>query len=208
MKKRGSFSQKIRKSLDKEKFSMYNIICCILVLCRVKEVEMILDMLPILSGALQQIDFDFSFRPSEDSLLVTVYSDVDFTEPITVTGYVKNMAGYMVLSANVKVSYSTVCARCIEPVSNTLEISFEKDIASSGDVSEDNDDYVIIEDKKFDMLPVVEEEIMLEMPSRTLCKEDCLGLCQKCGKNLNEGDCDCDKKEVDPRLAILKTLLQ
>ena len=74
--------QKIRKSLDKENFSMYNIICCILVLCRVKEVEMILDMLPILSGALQQIDFDFSFRPSEDSLLVTVYSDVDFSGEI------------------------------------------------------------------------------------------------------------------------------
>ena len=169
---------------------------------------MILDMLPILSGSLQQIDFDFSFRPAEDSLLATVYSDVEFTEPIIVTGYVKNMAGYMMLSADVKVSYSTVCARCIEPVSNVLEISFEKDIASSGEVSSENDDYIIIEDKKLDLLPCVEEEIMLEMPSRTLCKEDCLGLCPKCGKNLNEGDCDCAKKEVDPRLAILKTLLQ
>ena len=100
---------------------------------------MILDMLPILSGSLQQIDFDFSFRPAEDSLLATVYSDVEFTEPIIVTGYVKNMAGYMMLSADVKVSYSTVCARCVEPVSNVLEISFEKDIASSGDVSEENE---------------------------------------------------------------------
>ena len=169
---------------------------------------MILDMLPILSGSLQQIDFDFSFRPSEDSLLATVYSDVDFAEPIIVTGYVKNMAGYMVLSADVKVCYSTMCARCLEPVSNVLEISFEKDIASREDVSSENDDYIMIEDKKLDLLPTVEEEIMLEMPSRTLCKEDCRGLCQKCGKNLNEGDCDCDKKEVDPRLAILKTLLQ
>ena len=169
---------------------------------------MILDMLPILSGSLQQIDFEFSFRPSEDSLLATVYSDVDFAEPIIVTGYVKNMAGYMMLSADVKVSYSTVCARCVEPVSNVLEISFEKDIASSGEVSSENDDYIMIEDKKLDLLPTVEEEIMLEMPSRTLCKEDCLGLCHKCGKNLNEGDCDCGKKEVDPRLAILKTLLQ
>ena len=169
---------------------------------------MILDMLPILSGALQQIDFNFSFQPSEDSLLATVYSDVDFAEPIIVTGYVRNMAGYMVLSAEVKVSYRTVCARCIEPVSNVLEISFEKDIASSEDVSSENDDYIMIEDKKLDLLSPVEEEIMLEMPSRTLCKEDCLGLCQKCGKNLNEGDCQCDKKEVDPRLAILKTLLQ
>jgi uncharacterized protein len=169
---------------------------------------MILDMLPILSGASQQIDFDFVFTPNEDSLLVAVYSDVDFTEPITVTGYVKNMAGYMVLSADVKVTYHTMCARCAEPVSSTLEISFEKDIASSGEVSDENDDYIIIEDKKLDLLPPVEEEIMLEMPSRTLCKEDCLGLCQKCGKNLNEGDCSCEKKEVDPRLAILKTLLK
>ena len=169
---------------------------------------MILDMMPILSGASQQIDFDFVFTPNEDSLLVAVYSDVDFTEPITVTGYVKNMAGYMVLSADVKVTYHTMCARCAEPVSSTLEISFEKDIASSGEVSDENDDYIIIEDKKLDLLPPVEEEIMLEMPSRTLCKEDCLGLCQKCGKNLNEGDCACEKKEVDPRLAILKTLLK
>ena len=169
---------------------------------------MILDMLPILSGASQQIDFDFVFTPNADSLLVAVYSDVDFTEPVTVMGNVKNMAGYMVLSADVKVTYHTMCARCAEPVSSTLEISFEKDIASSGDVSSENDDYIIIEDKKLDLLPSVEEEIMLEMPSRTLCKEDCLGLCQKCGKNLNEGDCSCEKKEVDPRLAILKTLLQ
>lgn len=169
---------------------------------------MILDMLPILSGASQQIDFEFSFTPSEDSLLVTVYSDVDFAEPITVSGYVKNMAGYMVLSADVKVSYRTVCARCVEPVCSELEISFEKDIASGDDVSSENDDYIIIEDKKLDLLAPVEEEIMLEMPSKTLCKEDCLGLCQKCGKNLNEGNCDCEKKEVDPRLAILKTLLK
>lgn len=169
---------------------------------------MILDMLPILSGASQQIDFEFSFTPSEDSLLATVYSDVDFAEPITVSGYVKNMAGYMILSADVKVSYRTVCARCIEPVCSELEISFEKDIASSEEVSSENDDYIIIEDKKLDLLAPVEEEIMLEMPSKTLCKEDCLGLCHKCGKNLNEGDCNCEKKEVDPRLAILKTLLK
>ncbi|MBQ8496938.1 MAG: DUF177 domain-containing protein [Clostridia bacterium] len=169
---------------------------------------MILDMLPILSGASQQIDFEFSFTPSEDSLLATVYSDVDFAEPITVSGYVKNMAGYMILSADVRVSYRTVCARCIEPVCSELEISFEKDIASSEEVSSENDDYIIIEDKKLDLLAPVEEEIMLEMPSKTLCKEDCLGLCPKCGKNLNEGDCSCEKKEVDPRLAILKTLLK
>ena len=167
-----------------------------------------LDMLPILSGASDELHFDFSFRPEKDGLIATVYSDVDFSDEIVVTGYVKNMAGYMVLSAEVRVPYNTMCARCAEPVSGVLEISFEKDIATSDDVSEDNDDYVIIEDKKLDVLLPVEEQIMLEMPSKTLCKEDCRGLCCKCGKNLNEGDCSCEKHEVDPRLAILKTLLK
>lgn len=169
---------------------------------------MILDMLPILSGASDELTFDFSFTPEKEGLIASVYSDVDFTDPIVVTGRVRNMAGYMVLSAEVKVPYSTVCARCAEPVSSVLEISFEKDIATKDDVSEDNDDYVIIEDKKLDVLLPVEEQIMLEMPSKTLCKDDCRGLCCKCGKNLNEGDCSCAKHEIDPRLAILKTLLK
>ena len=83
---------------------------------------------------------------------------------------------------------------------------FNKD--SSGDVSRENDDYIFIEDNKLDLLPPVEEQMMLEMPSKTLCREDCLGLCPKCGKNLNEGPCTCEKHETDPRLAVLKTLLK
>ena len=75
-------------------------------------------------------------------------------------------------------------------------------------MSKDNDDYIFIEDKKLDLLAPVEEQLMLEMPSKTLCREDCRGLCQKCGKNLNEGPCTCEEHEVDPRLAILKTLLK
>ncbi len=169
---------------------------------------MVLDMSPVLSGAKNELHFDFSFVPEKDGLLCSVYEDIMFTDPIVVTGFVKNMAGYMILDASVVVKYDTICARCAEPVSGKLEISFEKDIATSADVSSDNDDYIIIEDKKLDILPSVEEQIMLEMPAKTLCREDCLGLCYKCGKNLNEGPCSCDTKEVDPRLAILKTLLK
>ncbi len=168
---------------------------------------MLLDMTPILSGATDKTEFDFSFVPAKDGLLASVYADVDFSDPIQVTGFVRNMAGYMVLSASVKLTYHTNCARCAEPVSSELEIAFEKDIAS-GDVSKDNDDYIFIEDKKLDLLAPVEEQLMLEMPSKTLCREDCRGLCQKCGKNLNEGPCTCEEHEVDPRLAILKTLLK
>ena len=53
----------------------------------------------------------------------------------------------------------------------------------------------------------VGELLFLELPSRDLCSEDCRGFCPKCGKDLNEGNCDCDTKEIDPRLAVLKKFL-
>ena len=88
-----------------------------------------------------------------------------------------------------------------------MELSFEKDIADES-VSEDNDDYIFLEDKKLDLIDPTEEELMLELPSKTLCREDCAGLCVKCGKNLNLGKCSCKQSEGDPRLQILKTLLK
>ncbi|MGN1095195.1 MAG: YceD family protein [Eubacteriales bacterium] len=168
---------------------------------------MVLDMTPIISGASDILNFDFSYTPEKDGEMLSVFWDIEFTEPIMVKGFVKNMAGYMLLSVKASVKYRTACARCAEPVSGELEISFERDVAS-GDVSRDNDDYIFIEDRKLDIIPPLEEQIMLEMPAKTLCSENCLGLCPKCGKNLNEGKCGCVTKTTDPRLEILKTLLK
>ena len=74
------------------------------------------DMTPVLSGAADTLEFEFSFVPAADGLLCSVYGDIDFTEPVMVKGLVKNMAGYMLLSAFVKVRYTTARARCAEPV--------------------------------------------------------------------------------------------
>ena len=52
------------------------------------------------------------------------------------------------------------------------------------------------------------EQIEMEFPIRFLCKEDCRGLCQRCGRNLNEGECGCTQKEIDPRLEPLRALLE
>ena len=52
------------------------------------------------------------------------------------------------------------------------------------------------------------EALLLDFPRKVLCSEDCPGLCPKCGKSLKGGDCGCPKKEIDPRLAVLATLLQ
>ncbi len=168
---------------------------------------MVLDMTPILCAETDILNFDLSYTPEKDGELLSVLWDIEFTEPIKVSGFVKNMAGYMVLDATATVRYRTPCARCYESVTREITVPVKKDIASA-DISRDNDDYIFIEDRKLDITSPTEEQILLEMPAKTLCKEECLGLCPKCGKNLNEGKCGCAEKETDPRLEILKTLLK
>lgn len=168
---------------------------------------MILDILPVLCGEKSKILFDFTFTPDKNGDVCQTFGDLEFTSPISVSGYVKSMAEYMFVHEDVRLEYDTNCARCAEPVKGTLEFSFEKDIATD-DVSKDNDDYVFPDDNKIDLAALTEEELMLELPSKTLCREDCAGLCPKCGKNLNEGKCSCPEHEGDPRLQILKSLLK
>ena len=65
-----------------------------------------------------------------------------------------------------------------------------------------------VPDYNLEIEDLLRDDIFLEFPAKLLCKKDCKGLCQRCGKNLNDGECGCDKDEPDPRLAVLKALLQ
>ncbi|MCA9979224.1 MAG: DUF177 domain-containing protein [Anaerolineales bacterium] len=68
--------------------------------------------------------------------------------------------------------------------------------------------FVIHDDGNADLGPLIREVSLLAMPMKPLCREDCLGLCDQCGKNLNEGPCECEKDDIDPRLSALKRLLE
>lgn len=66
----------------------------------------------------------------------------------------------------------------------------------------------ISDDAHLDLTPVVREDFLLSIPMHALCRPDCKGLCPTCGKNWNEGPCDCRDDEIDPRLAPLAGLLK
>ena len=72
---------------------------------------------------------------------------------------------------------------------------------------EDNDELILVESQEIDLDELVMSDLLLTLPMKHLCREDCKGLCAQCGKNLNEGDCGCKKKPVDPRLEALRKLL-
>ena len=86
-------------------------------------------------------------------------------------------------------------------------MALDKALASSIE-GEDSDTILLVPDMKLDLDDFLYTEVIVNLPLKHLCSEDCKGLCAKCGKDLNEGDCGCPKKEIDPRLAILQKLLE
>lgn len=171
-----------------------------------------LDLRPLLAGdKLLKFDYELSLDIDPGDTSSFLYG-VSFPSPMKVVGDITNTAGYMRMALRMSVDYSAVCARCLAPVSGEFTLDLEKTVAPRdllGDIDEDRlDDYAIIEDGFLDMDEQLRSQLEMEFPARFLCREDCKGLCQRCGKNLNEGECDCTDNEIDPRLAPLQKLLE
>lgn len=170
-----------------------------------------LDLRPLLAGE-RLLTFEYELTPDIDPEDTSNFLyGVSFSSPMKVKGDITNTAGYMRMTLSASFDYVTSCARCLAPVSGQFSLDLEKTVATKkllGDLDEDKlDDYAIIEDGFLDVDEPLFAELEMEFPLRFLCSEDCKGLCQRCGKNLNEGKCDCVEKEIDPRLAPLQKLL-
>ena len=171
-----------------------------------------LDLRPLLAGdRLLTFDYELPLDTASEDTASYLYG-VDFPSPMKVKGEITNTAGYMRMTLTTSVKYCTKCARCLSPVCGDFTLDLEKTVAPRNllsDLDEDKlDDYAIIEDGFLDMDEQLSAQLEMEFPSRFLCSDDCKGLCQRCGKNLNEGECGCSDTEIDPRLAPLKKLLE
>ena len=170
-----------------------------------------LDLRPLLAGD-RLLTFDYELVPDIDPQDTSSFLyGVSFPSPMKVKGDITNTAGYMRMRLTMSLDYQSNCARCLAPLSGSFSLDLEKTVAPRNllsDLDEDKlDDYAIIEDGFLDMDEQLIDQLEMEFPIRFLCKDDCRGLCSRCGKNLNEGDCDCAKKEIDPRLAPLQKIL-
>lgn len=167
---------------------------------------MLIDISRILSGEIVELPFDVSFEASEDDGYgyFTEWG-IEFTEDISVKGTFRNNGGYMSMQADVTARYDTLCARCLRSMSRSFSCSLEKGVAAEL-TNEENDDFILTEGGCVDVASLVCEEFLLSFPLKELCSDSCKGLCPKCGKDLNDGKCDCEG-DIDPRMAKLKSLL-
>ena len=138
-------------------------------------------------------------------------SDLEFggerpvVHPVAVDGRVYNQAGVLLGELQASTTLRCVCDRCMEEFDSPKTASFSCILAEEKQ-DQENDDIVLLDHDEVDLADLASTAFILDMDTKTLCSEDCKGLCPGCGVNLNREACRC-KKQVDPRLAKLAQLL-
>lgn len=120
------------------------------------------------------------------------------------------------IRAEYRGEFEVLCARCVEPVTVPLAASFdllfrpETADAEAGEraITEDETEIGYYDKAGVMLEDVVREQVLLSLPGRTLCQEDCKGLCAHCGQNLNNTTCRCAETAAshDPRWTALQGL--
>lgn len=162
---------------------------------------MVIDLEYIFNNEGSARTFDFSLDLSD----VFIDKNKPFPKPFKVEGKVFNKTEVVRIKATAVTLGRMQCDRCAGDINERLEVPIEHILVATLN-DENNDDFIMVEKFSLELKPLVTEDIFLALPSKILCKDDCKGLCINCGKNLNTGQCSC-QKPVDPRLEALKQLL-
>ncbi|MCM1046608.1 MAG: DUF177 domain-containing protein [Candidatus Gastranaerophilales bacterium] len=111
------------------------------------------------------------------------------------------------VTGSVRLKFETRCDRCLAETVTELFLSFDRIVtAPDVDAEEDEDSRECMEGYQLNAEAFVYNEILVNWPVKILCREDCKGVCPKCGQNLNMGDCGCDTFVPDPRMAAIKDI--
>jgi uncharacterized protein len=146
-------------------------------------------------------DINISIEPND---IFIGNSEVKAEEKINFSGTVSKAEDIIYLNGMVDGLLALTCSRCLEGFTNPLALEINEKFSS---VPNDEDDSLIfIDSDKINLTELIENNILMSLPIKKLCSEDCKGLCQNCGSNLNQGLCSCDNSDIDPRLAGLKDL--
>ena len=152
---------------------------------------------------------DNSSLPIEYSLDL---SDVEYSgefplkNPVSINGTVSNKSSLIRFEAVISFEYNSPCHRCGTETVKNHTVKVDKSLATSIE-GDDSDTILLVPDMKLDIDEFLYSEVLVSLPTKHLCSDDCKGICSKCGKNLNQGKCDCPEKEIDPRLSALADLL-
>ena len=148
---------------------------------------MILNLKQLYQNVGMRIEINYQI---EQSSLVD-YSGIIFSTPISVNGDIVNRTGIVTLNFTVDFTLKHCCDRCLREFNRDYSYKFKHVIVKS--LNTDTDDYIVSDGDKLDLDELAISDLFLQLPSKTLCSEDCKGLCSICGTDLNVSECNCKR---------------
>ena len=155
--------------------------------------------------------FDLTVEPGEIDLDLV---DFRLKGPVRANGEIEKHAAWFEVEGRIECEAEIDCSRCLEPIGRPIAIPFSIRLLQTESLSEAAEkaidkselDSSILNGTQVDITEIIREQILLDVPDQIFCKEDCRGLCPKCGANRNLIDCKCEDDETDPRWAALQNL--
>lgn len=136
-----------------------------------------------LPGEVLQIDSSI-----DQSEIIDIHG-YDFASPVNIKGQAFNRAGIVKIKFTTEFTLNLICDRCLKEFERSYVYEFEHIVVRS--VNSDNDEYIVADNESIDLKEIAISDLLLQLPSKILCDEECKGLCSSCGCNLNESQCDC-----------------
>ena len=156
-------------------------------------------------------DFAHVYQPQD---LNPVDERVSLTAPAAVNGKIRLSGNEVFVNGHVETRAQVECDRCLKPVELPVNVDFTLEYISDSDyessqvveLTEAEMSVSVFDGAAIDVDEIVKEQILLAVPTRMLCREDCKGICPECGADRNTGECNCVTNDTDPRWAALKNL--
>jgi uncharacterized protein len=132
---------------------------------------------------------------------------------IDVSATLKRIRQTLYLEGNLRTEVEMDCSRCLEAARLPISAPFkyiltpaQTEPPEEQELNAEDLDFIYYQDDLIDLDPLVAEQILLQIPMKILCREDCKGLCPHCGISLNQHSCQCHAERIDSRLTVLKKL--
>lgn len=173
---------------------------------------MLMNLSDVFSSEGKVKKLDLPYEHDSFSYLGSEYPISDKSEIFITLTNIK--AGIVLMEGKFQIAFSIPCDRCLQDVKVPLHVAFTHQIVSpeKENAAETSDEELFEEEQCFmlgyqlDTEALINNEILINMPVKVLCREDCRGICPVCGRNLNEGECGCDVFVPDPRMAAIKDI--
>ena len=161
----------------------------------------------------RKIRFDETFEPGQIDFSDTGLRQVTGVHAEGSARILDNTGGEIRVQGRFTGTFEADCDRCLAlamyPLDNSFDLFYRPPPAIEADeikIDEGEAEIGFYEGMGLELADVIKEQILLALPIKRICREDCKGICPVCGANRNEAACDCHEKPADDRWAALKNL--